>query len=571
MHHTAPPTRIARWGPAIALAVGMLAVTPYAAAADSCEIKVYVVKTKEENDGQKEYLYEIAEETLGDGERYTEIFDLNEGRRQKDGGALSDPEELEPGWVLELPDDAQGSDVQTSERPECEEEAEPAKPRPESKSGPQPSREATAEPVRTPKATATATRTVTPTPSRTPAKATEKPVAAAPPTTPASADSTETTASGSSAISPTVGAALALVLLFALLGGAVLMRRRRPAYAGTAAGRGATPRHPRSYGSSSPDAERAAYEPDSDDTAGPDRDDPDQEDRGQEDPHPEVLAQQALDLAAPDDDDRQVAGLVDRALRSLSAAARTNGAPLPLPHIVTVSPDSVTLRLPGAGARLPEPWRVRADGASWSAPRTAVAGLGATGAGAAGAGSAGAAARPQPVLVTLGEQDGSRVLVDLSRASGIVCLDGHEPMVRALTGAFIDELATAPWAANALVVQAGFGEDPPAESGGRVATADTLEDALTMLDPYAGMSAATPFGDEDGGPADHGVLVLADIPTGEAAARLAALAADRDRGCTVLVLGSVPGTRWHLRADPNGILDVEALDLRVDAASRLTR
>jgi nucleoid-associated protein YgaU len=48
-------------------------------------------------------LWEIAEEHLGDGHRYREVFDLNVGRPQPDGDTLTDPSLIEPGWTLELP------------------------------------------------------------------------------------------------------------------------------------------------------------------------------------------------------------------------------------------------------------------------------------------------------------------------------------------------------------------------------------------------------------------------------------------------------------------------------------
>lgn len=48
-------------------------------------------------------LWEIAEERLGDGHRYREVFDLNAGRPQPDGDILTDPSVIEPGWTLRLP------------------------------------------------------------------------------------------------------------------------------------------------------------------------------------------------------------------------------------------------------------------------------------------------------------------------------------------------------------------------------------------------------------------------------------------------------------------------------------
>jgi nucleoid-associated protein YgaU len=45
----------------------------------------------------------IAERLLGDPNRYGEIFELNVGRPQPDGGRLTDPDQIWPGWSLEIP------------------------------------------------------------------------------------------------------------------------------------------------------------------------------------------------------------------------------------------------------------------------------------------------------------------------------------------------------------------------------------------------------------------------------------------------------------------------------------
>ncbi|OZB88141.1 MAG: hypothetical protein B7X41_09705, partial [Microbacterium sp. 14-71-5] len=52
-------------------------------------------------------LWGIAAQHLGDGARYTELLDLNRGKPQPDGGQLSDPDHIRPGWVLRLPARAQ--------------------------------------------------------------------------------------------------------------------------------------------------------------------------------------------------------------------------------------------------------------------------------------------------------------------------------------------------------------------------------------------------------------------------------------------------------------------------------
>ncbi|MEO9325874.1 bacterial transcriptional activator domain-containing protein [Nocardioides sp. C4-1] len=51
-------------------------------------------------------LWDIAERHLGDGRRWQEVYDLNKGRDQPDGGELVIGRLIQPGWVLVMPDDA---------------------------------------------------------------------------------------------------------------------------------------------------------------------------------------------------------------------------------------------------------------------------------------------------------------------------------------------------------------------------------------------------------------------------------------------------------------------------------
>jgi len=62
--------------------------------------------------GEPEFLFAIAQRFLGDGNRFNEIFALNEGRPQPDGSAMTVATSLNPGWILQLPDDAQGDGLQ---------------------------------------------------------------------------------------------------------------------------------------------------------------------------------------------------------------------------------------------------------------------------------------------------------------------------------------------------------------------------------------------------------------------------------------------------------------------------
>ena len=73
----------------------------------------------------------IAERLLGDAGRYGEIFELNAGRSQPDGGRLTDPDQIWPGWSLEIPVDGRSNgqapppDVRPDERPSRHGEEEP--------------------------------------------------------------------------------------------------------------------------------------------------------------------------------------------------------------------------------------------------------------------------------------------------------------------------------------------------------------------------------------------------------------------------------------------------------------
>jgi LysM repeat protein/DNA-binding SARP family transcriptional activator len=52
---------------------------------------------------RRDTLWDLAERYLGDGYRATEIFNLNRGRPQPDGTALTDPSVIRPGWILAIP------------------------------------------------------------------------------------------------------------------------------------------------------------------------------------------------------------------------------------------------------------------------------------------------------------------------------------------------------------------------------------------------------------------------------------------------------------------------------------
>jgi hypothetical protein len=94
----------------LACCAALVAVAP--ATADPGLVKVFVVPDPSRAGGRLPTLESIAAGTLKDPGRAGEIFGLNRGLAQPDGGALTSRDQpLHPGWILRLPPDAAGPDV----------------------------------------------------------------------------------------------------------------------------------------------------------------------------------------------------------------------------------------------------------------------------------------------------------------------------------------------------------------------------------------------------------------------------------------------------------------------------
>ncbi|MFD0823149.1 peptidase S8 and S53 subtilisin kexin sedolisin, partial [Micromonospora zhanjiangensis] len=91
-------------------------------------IKYYVVPASADDRPQR--LRDVAARYLGDGDRYRELLALNSARRQSDGGRLTDPDVLRPGWLLVLPWDAAGDGISYGELPVNRPAAAPSAPVP---------------------------------------------------------------------------------------------------------------------------------------------------------------------------------------------------------------------------------------------------------------------------------------------------------------------------------------------------------------------------------------------------------------------------------------------------------
>ncbi|WP_406079047.1 S8 family serine peptidase [Micromonospora sp. NBC_00858] len=100
----------------MAVALAAVAAMPAAATTREPEVtKYYVVRSSYQ--GTPETLHEIAARFLGTETRFIDILRLNAGRKQPDGGVLTDALGLRPGWLLILPWDAVGSGVERGELP----------------------------------------------------------------------------------------------------------------------------------------------------------------------------------------------------------------------------------------------------------------------------------------------------------------------------------------------------------------------------------------------------------------------------------------------------------------------
>jgi DNA-binding SARP family transcriptional activator len=190
---------------------------------------------------KNESLSRIAEQCLGDADRWPEIFDLNKGRHWPNVSGhteLRDPDLIFPGWVLMLPDDAtpppgaQPVDPPTTAPTPV---APPATAPPTSVPTPSPS--VTPSPTLAPSVTApagvapsAAPTTTTPTPTGSPQVTTTASAPARPAPSHAPADGSDQNTDDSTFIEVVGGfitVALAAGLLFAV---AMVWRRRRQSY-----------------------------------------------------------------------------------------------------------------------------------------------------------------------------------------------------------------------------------------------------------------------------------------------------------------------------------------------------
>ncbi|MGW1049108.1 hypothetical protein ACWDBD_16085 [Streptomyces sp. NPDC001118] len=273
---------------------------------------------------------------------------------------------------------------------------------------------------------------------------------------------------------------------------------------------------------------------------------------------------------------REALERIDLGLRTLAAECVRSRRPLPDVYALAYSGDGLALRLAGVDLNAPASWVTDDRGEEWLLDAEQLAGHG----GAAGA------SHPYALAVTIGLDQGSRVLVDLSRASAAIAVTGAMDGVRQLVRAFVAELITGPVGRHAEVTLVGSAAGAELTVGlgmhsVRLHTVATLEEALSNGAEPAHGAASSASADQV---TQVYRLIEGSSPVGVEGRtpRLFVLdaAAYRDEkdavdglhaGDALLVLGDAPGCVWRFQVEADGSLDTGPLGVRVDVhAGRLS-
>jgi hypothetical protein len=530
--------------------------------------KIYVVQPPQ---GRfHESLWEIAQNHLGDGRRYREIFELNKDRMQPDGSKLTIASLIRPGWILRMPRDAHGPGIKLvtlHERvPEPAAPATPAPAPPTSTPAATPTSTPAATPTSTPAATPTSTPAATPTSTPAPPPATPAPATPAPaPATPAPAPATP--APTATAPAPAATAPAGSV---PATSAPATPAPARSAPTPVPAGLGPAPAASVTAGRSAP-ARRGALSPVADTPVLPyelaaaallaagvlsalgrrRREQLWQRAFGRRLPAPAgraAMAEVALRLGASEPSTR----VLDTGLRYLSQALAVQGRPLPTVFAAHIGRENLDLWVAPAGSGAPAPWVAVGDGQVWRLPVSVVPGLDPD--------QVAEAVPPFPGLVSIGTDGTGRVLVDLEAAHGLIAVTGHR--VPAALAAMAVELATNSWSGPISLTLVGFGADLTALAPERITCVATLAEALPALaerDELAARSRAEPFW------TPH-YLISAVPPSPAERGELLRLARGRPAAATgYVVAGEIAGAAWTWQITERGRLRTGLLGLDVQA------
>ncbi|GLX22551.1 LysM peptidoglycan-binding domain-containing protein [Streptomyces lavendulae] len=513
-----------------------------------------------------ETLTGIAEDELGDADAYPQIVAANKGVKQADGRTLGDPDEIYPGWKLQIPaqagtDHSDRSDSKPDQaQPPHEQPADPGKaqerpgaeqtqPPAQSKPGPgaDQGKGEKGETAQTPGAdkgkqdggqpTARPETPSEPPAVQSPAPDREREQHGTPTQAPEAHETAETADSEDQSVR-TIAAAgsilAAAVLAVVATRRARQQRRRRPKR-----------RIPMPSGATA-DFEKQL--------------------------------RVASDIAST--------ALADRALRTLAANCRQAGQPLPEVEAMRITARGIELHLAAVTPPV-APFAEHDDNPTvWVCP--------ARGAALLDEDEAADITVPYPALVSLGEtEEGDAVLVNLE-AVGLLRLAGSPADVRAVMLALAVELASSQLAPDTQIVLAGAGSDlhhlypDQIEHHGDLATAIAdlqAHDAFqrqALTDGGHDHLRAARLSEDGGDTWVPRILVATAAPADVAAAELEDLLASRPRTSVAVVTAAggeldLPGA-WTLPAQPGSLVELPDLGLAVklqhldaDSYDRLVR
>ncbi|MFJ3825997.1 LysM peptidoglycan-binding domain-containing protein [Streptomyces nodosus] len=424
-------------------------------------------------------LWDIAESTLGDPTRYSEIVEANESRAMDAAGdRLTDPTMIQPGWKIVIPAQNVGEErpaAPDTEKPDAE---KPATAVPDDSASPSPAQTAREPgPAASHEAESSATQSseqgsdASSSPNATPTGDAEAP----PPATPRqpTAEQTPSSPAPSASVSPspsqdrsapvaedsqavdvaalaTWGGLLATGLVSVLALKRILQRRSRRTGESIA-----LPRVPDVPSGPTAEAAAPAVSPDSalSDLA-------DLERRLRATENPEGVA------------------LIDRALRTLAHRLAAEARPLPDLVAVRLTPTALELWL-DTPAEPVSPFTAAAPLTRWILP-TDTTGL-------LDADACREVCAPYPALATLGRDlEGAIVLADLE-ALGVLLLPSESKAVLPVARALAAELATTPWSDDLGVLVTGLDPGITAieEGFGRLTPSANLRTAIGEVGDWA--------------------------------------------------------------------------------------
>jgi hypothetical protein len=468
--------------------------------------KIYVVQPPEGR--YHESLWEIAQNRLGNGRRYREIFELNAGRLQPDGSRLTIASLIRPGWILRMPRDAHGPGIKVVTLHE-----DAPGPGGDGPAGPASTGPASTGPA------STGPASTGPTPAGSASAGPARPATAQPGTTGGGEPAPDTpggvvpaarraAAPAGTAVYPYELAAAALLAAGVL---SALGRRRREQLWHRAFGR---------------------------QLAVPVR------------PAPAAAAEMALRLGA----DEPSAHMLDTGLRYLSQVLAGQGRALPTVFAAHVGGYNLDLWVTPADREAPAPWMAVGDGQVWRLPLAVVPGL--------DPGQVTGAPAPYPGLVSIGTDATGRVLVDLESAQGLIAITGEPHLVQAVQAAMTVELVTNRWSGPVSITLVGFGADLAALAPGQVTAVGTLADALPALVARAELAEESPAAPTR---APH-YLISAVPPSAAEREQLLALAqAGPAAAAGYAIAGDIAGATWTWEVTGQGRLRAGLLGLDVQA------